>query len=143
MRTTDNLTQDISYFQAELLRLKQMMEHIKSHSHTLLILDEILKGTNSSDKLQGSVLVLDELSRHETSGIVATHDLGITELEKTHTGKFINYCFEIGLSENIRYSYKIQRGVAQNMNASYLIRIMLGKADIPGQETRPHRTDNF
>lgn len=47
MRTTDDLTHGISYFNAELLRLKQLINHCTSHSHTLIILDEILKGTNS------------------------------------------------------------------------------------------------
>lgn len=125
MRTTDNLAKDISYFQAELLRLKQMLEHVKSHDYTLIILDEILKGTNSADKLNGSMLVLNELSRHEISGIVATHDLGITKLEETAPDRFTNYCFEIELSGEIQYSYKIRRGVARNMNASYLIETML------------------
>lgn len=78
MRTSDNLAEDTSYFQAELLRLKQLLEHVRTHPYTLVILDEILKGTNSADKLKGSMLVLDELSRQEISGVVATHDLGIT-----------------------------------------------------------------
>ena len=54
------------------------------------------------------------------SGIIATHDLGITDLENRHPDKFLNYCFEIGLSDTIR-------GVARNMNASHLIEIMLDK----------------
>ena len=125
MRTTDNLAEGTSYFQTELLRLKQMLEHVRTHPYTLVILDEILKGTNSADKLKGSMLVLNELSRQQISGIVATHDLGITELEKSSPDRFTNYCFEIELSGEIRYSYKIRKGVARNMNASYLIEKML------------------
>lgn len=125
MRTTDNLAEGTSYFQTELLRLKQMLEHVKTHPYTLVILDEILKGTNSADKLKGSMLVLNELSRQQISGIVATHDLGITELEKSRPERFTNYCFEIELSGEILYSYKIRRGVARNMNASYLIEKIL------------------
>ena len=127
MRTADNLSKDTSYFQAELSRLRLMLEYVKSHTYTLVILDEILKGTNSSDKLKGSLLILEELSRHEVSGIIATHDLGITDLENRYPDKFLNYCFEIGLSDTIRFSYKISRGVARNMNASHLIEIMLEK----------------
>ena len=127
MRTVDNLSKDTSYFQAELSRLRQMLEHVKSHTYTLVILDEILKGTNSSDKLKGSLLILEELSRHDVSGIIATHDLGITDLENLYPDRFLNYCFEIGLSDTIRFSYKISRGIARNMNASHLIKIMLDK----------------
>lgn len=137
MRTTDNLAKDISYFQAELLRLKQMLEHVKSYGYTLIILDEILKGTNSADKLNGSILMLNELSRHEISGIVATHDLGITKLEETSPDRFTNYCFEIELSEKIRYSYKIRRGVARNMNASYLIERLLSDIHSSSNATLP------
>lgn len=125
MRTTDNLSKDISYFQAELLRLRQMLEHIKSHDYTLIILDEILKGTNSQDKLKGSLLVLNTLSGCEVSGIIATHDLEIARLEETDAARFSNYCFEIELSDRIRYTYKMRHGVARNMNASYLIQKML------------------
>ena len=127
MRTADNLSKDTSYFQAELSRLRLMLEYVKSHTYTLVILDEILKGTNSGDKLKGSLLILEELSRHEVSGIIATHDLGITDLENRYPDKFLNYCFEIELSDTIRFSYKISRGVARNMNASHLIEIMLDK----------------
>ena len=127
MRTADNLSKDTSYFQAELSRLRLMLEYVKSHTYTLVILDEILKGTNSSDKLKGSMIILEELSRHEVSGIIATHDLGITDLENRYPDKFLNYCFEIELSDTIRFSYKISRGVARNMNASHLIEIMLDK----------------
>ena len=88
----------------------------KSHTYTLVILDEILKGTNSGDKFKGSLLILEEVSRHDVSGIIATHDLGITDLEN-----------RFGLSDTIRFSYKISRGVARNMNASHLIEIMLEK----------------
>ena len=74
-----------------------MFEYVESRDFTLIILDEILKGTNSQDKLNGSMLVLEELSKHPVSGIVATHDLGITRLEEKHPGMFRNYCFEIEL----------------------------------------------
>ncbi len=125
MRTTDNLSKDVSYFKAELLRLQQMLEHIRTHGYTLIILDEILKGTNSADKLNGSMLVLKELIKHNVSGLVATHDLELARLGETDSGHFSNHCFEIELSDEIRYSYKMKDGIAQNMNASYLIRKML------------------
>ena len=121
MRTTDNLSKDISYFNAELIRLKQLIEHVKSHSFTLIILDEILKGTNSKDKLKGSVMFLNEISKYNISAIIATHDLELAKLEEQNNSVYLNYCFEIELSQKINYSYKIQKGVAQNLNASYLL----------------------
>ena len=119
MRTTDDLSHGISYFNAELLRLKQLIANCKQARHTLIILDEILKGTNSLDKLNGSRLFLQEISRLPVSGIIATHDL---ELSKLENDRFHNYCFEINLSDKITYTYKITPGVAKNQNATYLLR---------------------
>ena len=128
MRTSDNLSKDISYFNAELLRLKQLIAHVKSHSYTLIILDEILKGTNSKDKLEGSVLFLQEISKYPISALIATHDLELSKMEDQQPDVYHNYRFEIELSEDIdeiKYAYKILPGVAQNLNASYLLRNIL------------------
>ena len=121
MRTADDLSKDISYFNAELLRLQQLVRHVKSHPYTLVILDEILKGTNSRDKLKGSIMFLEEISKQRVGVVVATHDLELSDLEKQHPKVYHNYCFEIELSEHVKYSYKIKRGVAHNLNASYLL----------------------
>ena len=121
MRTADDLTKDISYFNAELLRLQQLVHYVKKQPFTLIILDEILKGTNSRDKLKGSVMFLEEISRCNVSVMVATHDLELSKLEDQHPDTYQNYCFEIELSDNVEYSYKIQRGVAKNLNASFLL----------------------
>ena len=125
MRTADNLSRNISYFHAELLRLKQLIQHVRSQNYTLIILDEILKGTNSKDKLQGSILFLNEISRYNMSALIATHDLELARLEEKDASLYQNYCFEIELSHDIRYSYRIQKGVAQNLNASFLLQDIL------------------
>lgn len=136
MRTTDNLTSDTSYFHAELLRLKALIIHAQTHTYTLAILDEILKGTNSRDKLKGSVLFLKELSRYPVSAIVATHDLELARLEEEEPSHYTNYCFEIDLSNEIHYSYQIRKGVAQNLNASYLLTRILDET----RQTSPEKT---
>ena len=125
MRTTDNLSKDISYFNAELLRLKQLIQHVKSNSYTLIILDEILKGTNSKDKLEGSIVFLREIIRHNVAALIATHDLELAKLENENREVFSNYCFEIALSKDIEYTYRIAKGVAKNLNASFLLKNIL------------------
>ena len=125
MRTTDNLSRGISYFNAELLRLRQLIEECRRQGNTLIILDEILKGTNSLDKLNGSRLFLEEISKMAVTGVVATHDLGLSTLEDEHPDRFHNYCFEISLSDKITYTYKITAGVARNQNATYLLKGIL------------------
>lgn len=135
MRTTDNLSKDISYFNAELLRLKQLIQHVKSHPYTLIILDEILKGTNSKDKLEGSIVFLREIIRHHVSALIATHDLELAKLEEENGTVFCNYCFEIALSKDIEYTYRIARGVARNLNASFLLKNILDEMSSDESQT--------
>lgn len=125
MRTTDDLTRGISYFNAELLRLKSLISFCAEHDNTLIILDEILKGTNSADKLGGSRLFLEYISQRRVTGVVATHDLELSRLADENPQRFHNYCFEIGLGSNVTYTYKITPGVARNQNATFLLKELL------------------
>ena len=125
MRTSDDLTHGISYFNAELLRLEQLLSFCRRHRYTLIILDEILKGTNSLDKLNGSRLFLETIAKQPVSGLIATHDLELSKLEDAPGSPFTNYCFEIELGDDVTYSYKIRRGVAQNQNATFLLKQIL------------------
>lgn len=125
MRTNDNLAHGISYFNAELLRLKVLLSNVRSNRHTLIVLDEILKGTNSLDKLNGSRMFLEAVVKLPVSGLVATHDLELSKMADERPDRFHNYCFEIKLSENVSYTYKISPGVARNQNATYLLKEIL------------------
>lgn len=127
MRNTDDLSSGTSYFKAELERMRTLIRYCRSHPHTLIILDELLKGTNSKDKLDGSVLFLKKMTELPVTGIIATHDLELAKLENEQPGLFLNYCFEISLSEEEQYSYKIQRGVSRNLNATYLLQKILSE----------------
>ncbi|MBQ9637222.1 MAG: DNA mismatch repair protein MutS [Prevotella sp.] len=128
MRTTDDLAHGISYFNAELLRLQQLIETCRQNRHTLIILDEILKGTNSLDKLNGSQLFLQSVATLPVTGIIATHDLELSKMEQEYPDRFHNYCFEIQLSDKITYTYRLSEGVARNQNATYLLRNILKTA---------------
>lgn len=125
MRTSDDLVGGISYFNAELLRLKLLLDNVRQNRHTLIILDEILKGTNSLDKLNGSRMFLEAAAKLPVSGIIATHDLELSKMADAQPERFHNYCFEIKLADNITYTYKITPGVARNQNATYLLKGIL------------------
>ena len=125
MRTTDDLTHGISYFNAELLRLKQLIASLDPNVPSLIILDEILKGTNSLDKLNGSRLFLEYISERNVTGVIATHDLELSKLEDEKPQRFHNYSFEIELGTDVTYTYKIGRGVARNQNATFLLKQIL------------------
>jgi len=124
MRTSDDLTHGISYFNAELLRLKQLIG-VLDDTPTLVILDEILRGTNSKDKLHGSQIFLEYLSRHNVTAIIATHDLELSQMAEDHSDRFHNYCFEISIGEQVSYDYRITPGIAKNQNATYLLKKMI------------------
>ena len=128
MRTTDDLAHGISYFNAELLRLQQLIETCRRNNHTLIILDEILKGTNSLDKLNGSRLFLQSVTSLPITGIIATHDLELSKMQQEYPERFHNYCFEIRLSDEITYTYKLSEGMARNQNATYLLKNILKTA---------------
>ena len=125
MRTSDDLAGGISYFNAELLRLKLLLDNVRQNSRTLIILDEILKGTNSLDKLNGSRMFLEAAAKLPVTGIIATHDLELSKMAEAQSERFHNYCFEIKLTDNITYTYKITPGVARNQNATYLLKGIL------------------
>lgn len=125
MRTTDNLSTGTSYFHAELLRLKELVEKASQGDKLFIILDEMLKGTNSTDKQKGSEAFLKKLVDLPISGLVATHDLALGDLSENDPEHFSNICFEINHTENgISYDYKLRKGISQNMNATILLREM-------------------
>lgn len=124
MRTSDDLTVESSYFHAELTRLRFIMDAIESGKQVFVILDEILKGTNSKDKEIGSAGFLQKLKKIGAKGIIATHDLSLTELAH-QTGSFRNVYFDSTIEgDELYFDYKIRNGVCQNMNASFLLKKM-------------------
>lgn len=125
MRTTDNLMKDESYFYAELLRLKYMLELLHRGENLFIIIDEMLKGTNSIDKLSGSVELLKQLIQLKTHCMVATHDLKLTELAESYPRIIKNQCFDVNLSgDELQFDYQLKDGVTSTMNATFLMRKM-------------------
>lgn len=124
MRTTDSLTDDSSYFFSELTRLKFVVDTIDSDKNYFVILDEILKGTNSTDKAIGSRKFVEKLVKQNATGIIATHDLSLTEIE-TELEAVKNYYFDAEIiADELYFDYKLKQGVCQNMNASFLLKKM-------------------
>lgn len=125
MRTTDSLSSKESYFYAELKRLKVLKERLESGVELFFILDEILKGTNSIDKSTGSKLFLGKLARQNGTGLIATHDISLGDMEKEFPGKIFNKCFEVEIEgEDVFFDYKLRDGITQHMNAGILMRQM-------------------
>ncbi|MBN2665255.1 MAG: hypothetical protein JXR67_01995 [Bacteroidales bacterium] len=125
MRTVDSLSQNESYFYAELKRLKILKEKLENGENMFFVLDEILKGTNSTDKSLGSKQFLGKLVDLGGTGMIATHDISLGEMEQVYPGKVFNLCFEIGIDgENISFDYLLREGITRKMNAAFLMKQM-------------------
>ena len=123
MRTTDSLTDDESYFFSELKRLRFVVDEIKSDRY-FIVLDEILKGTNSTDKAIGSRKFVEKLISSKATGIIATHDLSLCEAAND-LPQVRNHYFDAEIINNeLHFDYKFKDGICQNMNASFLLKKM-------------------
>jgi len=123
MRSSDSLADETSYFYAELKRLKYIVEELEK-DNCFVILDEILKGTNSVDKAKGSKKFVARLVKNGSTGMVATHDLSLCTLAD-ELPEVENRYFDAQIVKGeLYFDYKFKEGVCQNMNASFLLRKM-------------------
>jgi hypothetical protein len=125
IKIQDSLSNNESYFYAELVRIRQVIEHVQNNPRTLVVLDEILRGTNTKDKQTGSLGLLEKLISLNAIVIVATHDLVIGELEQKYPACVSNHCFEVELTGNqLFFDYKLKPGISTKLNASFLMKKM-------------------
>lgn len=125
MLSADSLGENASYFFNELSRLRQMITVLENDEPLFVILDEILKGTNSIDKAEGSKQFMKKLLTLPVKGLIATHDLSLCKLSDSYPEKITNRKFEVGFeNEELVFDYKLEEGVCQNMNASFLLKKM-------------------
>jgi len=123
MRTSDSLADDESYFYSELKRLKFIVDQIETEDY-FIILDEILKGTNSKDKAIGSKKFVEKLSNSKSTGIIATHDVSLCELQDEFKD-IENYFFDAQIhNDELHFDYTLKKGICKNMNASFLLKKM-------------------
>ncbi|MFC5048152.1 DNA mismatch repair protein MutS [Aquimarina hainanensis] len=123
MRTSDSLSDDASYFFSELTQLKKIVDALENHEY-FIILDEILKGTNSKDKAAGSKKFVEKLVRGNATGIIATHDLSLCETAH-ELPEVKNKFFDAQIiNDELYFDYTFKEGICQNMNASFLLKKM-------------------
>lgn len=125
IKTSDSLIEGESYFFAELKRLKEIITRLENGEKLFVLLDEILRGTNSIDKHKGSEGLLKQLIRLGASGMIATHDIALGELQNSFPGQIVNKCFEVDMKDDeLLFDYKIRDGISQNTNATLLMKKM-------------------
>lgn len=125
IRTNDSVQDNESYFFAELKRLQQIIERLENGETLFIIVDEMLRGTNSKDKHDGSQQFVQKLLKYNCYGIFATHDIDIGNMKSDYPQHIDTKCFEISFNnDNLVFDYKIKDGISQNLNASYLMKKM-------------------
>lgn len=125
MRIADSLTENTSSFYAELKRLKMILDAVKRKEQVFLLLDEILKGTNSNDRHTGSEALIRQLVKHNAVGLLATHDLDLSNLENELPKHIGNYNFDVQIEgEELFFDYKLHHGVCTSLNATVLMKKM-------------------
>lgn len=123
MRTGDNLEERISSFYAEIKRIKIIVEGTKRKERILFLLDEIFKGTNSLDRHEGAEILINQLLKGNTLGLVSTHDFELCDMEKDNS-KVQNYNFREYYENNeLKFDYILRKGVSQTRNARYLMKM--------------------
>ena len=123
MRSVDSLYKGDSYFFSELKRLKKVVQHVEQDKYFVL-LDEILKGTNSHDKAEGSKKFLARLVQAKSTGLIATHDLSLCDTANEYTTVH-NYHLDATIeNDELHFDYKLKAGVSKTMNASFLLKKM-------------------
>ncbi len=123
MRITDNLAESTSTFYAELKKLKTIIEMVNKRERVFILLDEILRGTNSLDRHTGSVALVKQLIKHHAAAIIATHDLDLAKLKDEFPDNIINYHFDVQVSnDELFFDYVLKPGVCTSLNASILMK---------------------
>jgi len=125
MRISDSLKDNTSSFFAELKKLETIIKIVENKENVFLLLDEILRGTNSTDRHIGSSALIKQLIRNNAVGIVATHDLSLTDMIQDYPENIENYNFNIKINnEDLYFDYLLNKGVCTSLNASILMKKM-------------------
>lgn len=123
MRIADNLAENTSTFYAELKKLKTIIEAVNRHEKVFILLDEILRGTNSYDRHIGSAALIAQLVKENAVAVIATHDVELAVLKDKFRNNIENYHFDVQVEgEELYFDYKLKTGICQSLNASILMK---------------------
>lgn len=123
MRIIDSLEDNLSTFHAELERIKSILKYVETNDNCFLLLDELLRGTNSQDRHIGTKALIKQMMRNTASGIIATHDLALTEMINEFSDSIRNYNFGVKTKDNeLYFDYKLTNGICDSFNASILMK---------------------
>ena len=123
MRIADNLEESTSTFYAELKKLKTIIDKVNKNETVFILLDEILRGTNSLDRHTGSAALIKQLIKHKAACIIATHDVELAKMKEVYPANILNYHFDVQVNnEELYFDYKLKEGICTSLNASILMK---------------------
>jgi MutS domain V/MutS domain III len=123
MRIADNLEENTSTFYAELKKLKTVIDKVNNNEKVFILLDEILRGTNSLDRHTGSAALIKQLIKHNAACIIATHDVELAKMKEEYPENILNYHFDVQVSnDELYFDYRLKEGICKSLNASILMK---------------------
>lgn len=124
MRNSDNLGESVSSFYAELSRIRTLISRLEAGEKIFFLLDEILKGTNTADRIAGSEALIRQVKKTNSIGIISTHDIELAGLNEQIEG-LQNFSFHSEVfDQRIDFDYKIKQGPCPSFNAHKLMELM-------------------
>jgi DNA mismatch repair ATPase MutS len=122
MRVADNLAENTSTFYAELKKIQFIIESVNKKEKVFILLDEVLRGTNSADRHNGSKALVRQLLQNGAVTVMATHDTELAHSESMNPS-VSNYHFEGKIQdEELYFDYKIKPGISESLNATTLMK---------------------
>ena len=113
----------IMTFYAELKKLKTIIEKVNAGDKVFILLDEILRGTNSLDRHTGSKALIKQLINKKAAAIIATHDLELANLKEQFSENILNFHFDVQVSnDELYFDYRLKPGICKSLNASILMK---------------------
>lgn len=124
MRVQDDVSKGLSSFYAEVLRIKEVVENLEKKNPMLVLIDEIFKGTNSTDRIVGAKEIINTLNKDYVITLVSTHDFELCSLVEQREITGFNYHFEeYYRNDKIYFDYKIKQGKCKTKNAVHILRM--------------------
>ena len=125
IQVSDSLQSGRSHFYAEILRLRAVCDLARTHPPVLFLLDELLAGTNSHDRLAGATGVVKALLASGALGLLSTHDLALTEISGREASLIRNAHFEDSVVEDkLHFDYRLRDGIVTRSNGLALMRLI-------------------
>src|SRR5690606_14467926 len=117
IRINDSLHEGTSRFYAEIVRLRQLLELTKGSVPLLFLLDELLQGTNSTDRRIGAEGIVKAFVQRAAIGLVSTHDLSLTDISGLAPGVLRNVHFQDEIENGrMTFDYRLRDGVVTKSN---------------------------